>query len=85
MASIEQLSPNPVMLLDEFVIHQRLNLLRSPSVEHTCSRKLNFLLSVMLVGGIVGVAGKFKNWQFAAAAMYPLNRMFRWWQHGVEK
>ena len=30
------------------------------------------LFTVLLIGGIVGVAGQFKNWEFAAAAMYPL-------------
>lgn len=31
-----------------------------------------FLVSVLLTGGIVGVAGQFRGWQFAAYAVYPL-------------
>lgn len=30
-----------------------------------------FLISVLLTGGIVGVAGQFRDWEFAAYAMYP--------------
>lgn len=30
-----------------------------------------FLVSVLLAGGIVGVAGQFRGWQFAAYAVYP--------------
>lgn len=31
-----------------------------------------FLLSVLLTGGIVGVAGQFRGWPFAAYAVYPI-------------
>lgn len=31
----------------------------------------NFPVSVYLTGGIVGVAGQFRDWQFAAFGMYP--------------
>ena len=36
---------------------------------------LFYSLVVLLIGGIVGVAGQFRNWQFAAFAMYPLRIM----------
>ena len=29
------------------------------------------MISVALLGGILAVAGQFKNWQFGAYAMYP--------------
>lgn len=32
-----------------------------------------FLLSVLLTGGIVGVAGQFRGWEFAAYAVYPFH------------
>lgn len=32
-------------------------------------------LSVLFFGGILGVAGMFENWQFAAAAMYPCSSL----------
>lgn len=31
-----------------------------------------FLVAVLLTGGVVGVAGQFRGWQFAAYAVYPL-------------
>lgn len=31
----------------------------------------NFPVLVYLTGGIVGVAGQFRDWQFAAFGMYP--------------
>lgn len=30
-----------------------------------------FLVAVLLTGGVVGVAGQFRGWQFAAYAVYP--------------
>lgn len=36
----------------------------------------NFPVLVYLTGGIVGVAGQFRDWQFAAYGMYPLMSCF---------
>lgn len=35
-----------------------------------------FLIVVLLTGGVVGVAGQFRGWQFAAYAVYPLHVEF---------
>ncbi len=32
-----------------------------------------FSVAVYVTGGIVGVAGQFRGWQFAAFGMYPYN------------
>lgn len=37
-----------------------------PEVSPSC-----FLVAVLLTGGVVGVAGQFRGWQFAAYAVYP--------------
>ena len=40
------------------------------------TRSTHFLSPALFMGGVVGVAGEFNNWEFAAYAMYPCSGGF---------